>query len=135
MQSGTTGINTVRIYNPIKQGYDQDPKGDFVRRWVPELAGLPGPRVHEPWRLRPIDLADSGCRLGETYPLPLVDHESAARRARERVWAVRRSAGYRELADAIQRRHGSRRSGLPPTTRGPRRGSAEAGSRQLDLGL
>jgi deoxyribodipyrimidine photo-lyase len=48
MQSGTTGINTVRIYNPIKQGYDQDPKGEFVRRWVPELASLNEAEIHEP---------------------------------------------------------------------------------------
>ena len=50
MQSGTTGINTVRIYNPVKQGHDQDPDGDFVRRWVPELRDVPDAFIHEPWQ-------------------------------------------------------------------------------------
>ena len=50
MQSGTTGINTIRIYNPVKQGYDQDPQGAFVRAWVPELAAAPDALGHEPWR-------------------------------------------------------------------------------------
>ena len=46
MQSGTTGINTLRIYNPVKQSTDQDPDGHFIRTWVPELAGLSGPMIH-----------------------------------------------------------------------------------------
>ncbi|MEM6492480.1 MAG: FAD-binding domain-containing protein, partial [Pseudomonadota bacterium] len=51
MQSGVTGINTVRIYNPVKQGLDQDPDAEFIARWVPELAGLDPRDRHEPWRV------------------------------------------------------------------------------------
>ncbi|MDZ7924510.1 MAG: FAD-binding domain-containing protein [Marinagarivorans sp.] len=56
MQSGETGINTVRIYSPIKQSYDQDPDGRFIRQWVPELAGLPDGFLHEPWRMGAAEL-------------------------------------------------------------------------------
>lgn len=107
MQAGTTGINTVRIYNPVKQGYDQDADGRFIRRWVPELAAVPDAFVHEPWRWD-----GAATLLGRGYPAPVVDHQQAARAARERVHAVRRSAAFRDEADRIQTRHGSRRSGL-----------------------
>ena len=90
MQSGTTGINTVRIYNPVKQSRDQDPDGEFIRAWVPRTA-LPGAAIHEPWRLAPLELADAQIRLGIDYPAPIVDHLAAARAARERIYAVRRS--------------------------------------------
>jgi deoxyribodipyrimidine photo-lyase len=135
MQSGTTGINTIRMYNPVKQGLDQDPDGDFTRRWVPELRAVPGALIHEPWRLAPIERADRGCVLGRDYPAPVVDLAAAAERARERVWAVRRQPGYREIAEGIQARHGSRRSGLVPIT--PRRATRTTATpgRQLDLGL
>lgn len=120
MQSGITGINTIRIYNPVKQGYDQDPQGRFVRRWVPELAPVPDAFLQEPWRW------DGAA--GIDYPPPLVDHAQAARAARERMWGVRRLADFGRDADAIQAKHGSRRSGLPPT--GRRR---PAGQLSLDL--
>ncbi|MEO0393911.1 MAG: FAD-binding domain-containing protein [Pseudomonadota bacterium] len=112
MQSSTTGINTPRIYNPVKQGHDQDPDGAFIRRWVPELAGLDDRDLHEPWRADPMTLHQAGIRLDETYPERLVDHEAAARAARERIWAVRRGCEYRDQADDIQQRHGSRKSGI-----------------------
>ena len=108
MQSGTTGINTVRIYNPVKQGYDQDPDGAFVRRWVPELAAVPDEFLHEPWRWD-----GAGRLLDKAYPAPLVDHLSAAKDARQKVWAVRKNADFRDSAAAIQNKHGSRKSGIP----------------------
>jgi deoxyribodipyrimidine photo-lyase len=111
MQSGVTGVNTARIYNPVKQGHDQDADGVFIRRWVPELAHLPTPFVHEPWRA-PDDLGPS-----IVYPTRLVDHEAAARFARAQIYSVRRGAAYRDAASAIQAKHGSRKSGLARTAR------------------
>jgi len=83
MQSGTTGINATRIYNPVKQAIDQDPNHDFVRRWVPEWGG-------------------------PDYVAPIVDHQEAARLARERMKAFRHQAGFREEAKAIYQALGSR---------------------------
>jgi deoxyribodipyrimidine photo-lyase len=102
MQSGVTGVNTIRMYNPVKQGLDQDCDGVFVRRWVPELRALAGAAVHTPW-------AHGGA---PGYPAPIGDHEALAREARARLWGMRRGPAYRQAADAIQKRHGSRRSGL-----------------------
>lgn len=122
MQSGTTGTNIPRIYNPIKQGHDQDPDGDFIRRWVPELAHLPTPFVHEPW------LAD----VRPDYPLPLVDHEQAARDARAAITAIRRDPAHAGPARAIVAKHGSRKAGLPDTNR-RRKTPAMSNQGQLDL--
>ncbi|HTR09750.1 MAG TPA: FAD-binding domain-containing protein [Paraburkholderia sp.] len=87
MQSGTTGINTLRIYSPARQAADLDPCGTYVRRWVPEYG-----------------TAD--------YPPPIVDERSALATAKARLYTMRGTEAAREEADAIQRRHGSRRSGL-----------------------
>jgi deoxyribodipyrimidine photo-lyase len=112
MQAGSTGINTIRIYNPIKQGQDHDPQGQFVRRWLPELAAVPLAHLHEPWLMAPSLQEQIGCVLGVSYPLPIVDPAAAAREARERLWGRRSQPGFGAWADAIQQRHGSRRSGL-----------------------
>jgi len=115
MQSGTTGVNTPRIYNPVKQGHDQDPEGVFIRRWVPELAQLPDTFLHEPWKAPQGVLEAAGVQLGEAYPARLFDHEQAAREARARIGALRKGEDHRMAARAIQTRHGSRKSGLKPT--------------------
>jgi deoxyribodipyrimidine photo-lyase len=131
MQSGVTGTNTARIYNPVKQGHDQDPQAVFIARWVPELAALPAPFRHEPWRAPAALLAAHGVRLGQDYPERLVDHETAAREAREAVYGLRRGPAHAAAAAAIQARHGSRRAGLPPTARRkPRKGADQP---SLDL--
>ena len=101
MQSGVTGINTVRMYNPVKQGYDQDPTGVFTRRWVPELAAVPDGFLHEPWKW-------PGAR-GLRYPEPVVDLVTAARFARDAVWGLRCDSGFGADAAAIVARHGSRK--------------------------
>ncbi|MGB0696236.1 MAG: FAD-binding domain-containing protein [Rhodospirillaceae bacterium] len=128
MQSGTTGINTVRIYNPVKQGYDQDPSGVFTRRWVPELAHLPDHHLQEPWKS---DQAEA--LIGKTYPARIIDHLAAAKEARQRVWAVRRGPEFRHQAQEIQAKHGSRKSGIP--NRGQRKSASSSPSPQLDLPL
>jgi deoxyribodipyrimidine photo-lyase len=116
MQAGTTGINTLRIYNPVKQSKDQDPDGTFIRRWVPELARLPTEWLHTPW-LAPVEVQrGAGCRIGHDYPAPIVDHLEAARLARQRMQAARRAPGARGESRAILDRHGSRkRRGRPRT--------------------
>ena len=112
MQAGTTGINTIRIYNPIKQGQDHDPMGLFLRRWLPELEAVPLAYLHQPWTMPPLLQQELGCPIGSLYPLPIVDITAAARAARERLWGRRQQPGFSAWADAIQHRHGSRRSGL-----------------------
>jgi deoxyribodipyrimidine photo-lyase len=85
----------------------------------------------------PATQAASGCRIGHDYPAPIVDVAAAAREARERLWGLRRQPGFAAAADAIQERHGSRRSGLPPSGMGggPRRRRIADGQLCLDLGL
>jgi deoxyribodipyrimidine photo-lyase len=109
MQSGTTGINAVRIYSPIKQGYDQDPAGVFIRKWVPELRDVPLDYLHEPYTMPEELQAQVKCVLGEDYPFPIVDDKQAVAEAKSRIYAVRRLEEAREEAQAIYAKHGSRR--------------------------
>ncbi|HEY7774923.1 MAG TPA: FAD-binding domain-containing protein [Kineobactrum sp.] len=104
MQSGTTGINTPRIYNPIKQGADQDPTGAFTRRWLPELAEVPDAYLQTPWRWQ-----GAGRLLGTAYPEPIVDPVEAARAARERIFATRDSVDRGETRRVIDK-HASRKN-------------------------
>lgn len=120
MQSGTTGINTLRIYNPVKQSQEQDPAGAFIRHWLPELAQVPDRWIHEPWCMpTPLQRA-TGCRIGHDYPDRVVDHKQAARHARERFRAIRRDPAANREADAIQQAHGSRRRSSGGRRRTPR---------------
>ena len=104
MQSGTTGINTIRIYEPVKQGLDHDPTGDFVRRWVPELGGLDGSAVHQPWLG-----SDSLWGLPSAYPGRIVDHAEAVAAAWKAVDRLKGNARKNGTAAQVLERHGSRR--------------------------
>ena len=109
MQSGTTGINTLRIYNPTKQAMEQDPGGVFIRRWVPELAGVPSAHVHMPWTMPAAVQRSTGCLIGRDYPAPVVDHAAAVREAKRRLAAARGGPAARAEARGVAERHGSRR--------------------------
>jgi deoxyribodipyrimidine photo-lyase len=104
MQSGTTGINTIRIYEPVKQGLDHDPTGDFVRRWVPELSGIDGPAVHQPWRAE-----GSLWGLPSGYPSRIVDHAEAVASAWKTIDRLKGQARRSGTSAQVLERHGSRR--------------------------
>ena len=103
MQSGTTGINTMRVYNPVKQGLDQDPAGAFIRRFVPELEVVPDAFIHEPWKW-----SDASSLR---YPPPIVDHATAAKSAKNTLYALRKGSEHKEVASKIVTKHGSRKTG------------------------
>ncbi|MGA1223443.1 MAG: deoxyribodipyrimidine photo-lyase/cryptochrome family protein [Phycisphaerales bacterium] len=109
MQSGTTGINTLRIYSPRKQVEDHDPTGLFIRRWVPELAPVPDEHLAEPSTLPPLLQSMIGCRIGEDYPAPIVEHRTAYRHAQDRLFGLRATPAARAEAKAVFTRHGSRK--------------------------
>lgn len=130
MQSGTTGINTIRIYNVVKQGYDQDPIAVFVRRWLPELNAVPDRFIHEPWRWE-----DAARFLGRMYPAPIVDLKESTQAAKDRIYGARKARHFHEAADAIQDKHGSRKSGMPMTGQKAGGGRKKKPSAQLDFDL
>jgi deoxyribodipyrimidine photo-lyase len=78
---GADAAPYFRVFNPILQGEKFDPDGDYVRRWVPELAGLPDSLIHQPWSAAPLELASAGVELGKTYPRPIIDHKVGRERA------------------------------------------------------
>lgn len=136
MQSGTTGINTLRMYSPTKQAQDQDPQGLFIRRWVPELAKVPLPYLAEPWKMDPSVQRIAQCRLGIDYPMPIVDDRAAMKAAKDKMYGLRKTPQAQSEAHVVQDRHGSRKSGLPPTgqkrpTKAP--GASTRPSPQRDL--
>jgi len=80
---GADAAPYFRIFNPVLQGEKFDPLGSYVRRWVPELAGLPDHRIHRPWEATAAELADAGLKSGTDYPSPIIDHRMARQRALE----------------------------------------------------
>jgi deoxyribodipyrimidine photo-lyase len=106
MQSGTTGINTLRIYSPAKQARDHDPQGLYIRQWVPEVGTL-------------------------AYPRPIVDERTAVAAAKSKLYGLRQTNEAQAEADAIQQKHGSRRSGLPPASTRLKARDAPSGQGQL----
>ena len=90
--SGCDAQPYFRIFNPVSQSEKFDPEGKFIRRYLPQLAGLPNKALHAPWLARPLELQGAGVRLGETYPLPVVEHEAARHKTLARYAVVRAGA-------------------------------------------
>ena len=100
MQSGTMGINAIRIYNPIKQSLDHDPNGNFIKQWIPELLHMPVEQIHTPWEV--------STRMNG-YPMPIVDEKIARITATKKIYALQKDPHYKTEARAILIKHGSRK--------------------------
>ena len=120
MQAGTTGINVPRIYNPIKQARDHDPRGHFVRRWLPHLRKVPDSWLFEPWRMPEELQRRHGLQPGGDIPEPLVNLEVATRSAKQRLFALRAQPEVKAAKAAIVDQHGSRKRSTPRSEKAPK---------------
>lgn len=105
MQAGVTGINTIRIYNPIKNSEDHDPEGLFIKKWLPELEKIPPHLIHEPWKLGIMDQQLYECEIGKDYPFPIVDVEETRKYASDIVWSFRKTDEVKEEGKRILKKH------------------------------
>jgi deoxyribodipyrimidine photo-lyase len=105
MQAGVTGINMLRIYNPVKNGQEHDSKGLFVKQWIPELKNLPEEMIHTPWEITPIEAEVYGFKPGKTYPQPIIDIQKARKHATSTLWPLSKSAPVRKEGKRILAKH------------------------------
>lgn len=109
MQSGVTGINSVRAYSVRKQSEDQDPQGDFIRKWVKELKQVPTEFIHEPWLMSTEQQKQYKCVIGVDYPKPIVDEKSARKEGVSKSYSAKGNAKVRQRSKLVYDLHGSRR--------------------------
>ena len=124
MQSGTTGMNAIRIYNPIKQGVDQDPDGEFIKQWVPELRHVPNQLIHQPWLLEDNNL---------NYPSPIVDERTARISGQEKIYSLKKEIKNSDETISLVRKHASRLRRKTKKYKVSKKMPAESIQLQLDL--
>lgn len=122
MQSGTTGINTIRIYNPIKNSEEHDSEGIFIKLWLPELAEVPVHLLHEPWKMNEMEQQFYNCEIGKDYPKPIVNIEETRKFASDIVWSFRKKEDVKQEGKRIIKQHTSN-SNKPKNARSQKRKS------------
>jgi deoxyribodipyrimidine photo-lyase len=105
MQAGETGINTLRIYNPVKNGLEHDPLGVFTKSWVPEIVSLPDSLVHTPWAITPFEEAMYNFYPGKNYPKPIVNLADSRKQASDILWNKQKEPLVNQECKRILRRH------------------------------
>ena len=105
MQAGETGINMLRIYNPIKNSYEHDPEGEFIKKWVPELQNLPRAFVHEPYKMTYLDQKFNDFEIGINYPKPIVNMERTRKYASDFLWSMKKNPLVKEEGLRILKLH------------------------------
>ncbi len=105
MQAGETGINMLRIYNPIKNSIEHDPEGEFIKKWVPELRNVPTAFIHEPYKMTPLDQKFNTIELGKDYPLPIVDMQTTRQKASDTLWSMKDDALVKKESYRILHKH------------------------------
>lgn len=105
MNAGETGINLLRIYNPIKNSLEHDEDGTFIRKWIPELAHLETPFVHEPYLMTPLDQQFNNFELGVDYPNPIVEIKVARKKASDILWNMKKNMDVKKESERILKKH------------------------------
>ncbi len=91
MQAGTTGVNTIRTYNPVKNSIEHDTEAIFIKKWIPELSHLPVAFIHEPWKMTDMDCLMYQYERGITYPEPIVNPTEINPEYKMALWGARKS--------------------------------------------
>ena len=94
MQAGVTGINSIRVYNPVKQSIEKDPDAIFLKKWIPELSCIDNAFIHEPWKLTEIDLIDK--IIPEIYKQPIISAKLARTEVIKKLWSLRKNELVKE---------------------------------------
>jgi deoxyribodipyrimidine photo-lyase len=105
MQAGETGINTLRIYNPVKNGLEHDPDAQFIKKWVPELKDLDTPFAHEPYLMTEMEQRFYNLTLGVDYPYPIVDVQESRKKASSTLWNLQKNSMVKTESDRILKKH------------------------------
>ena len=133
MQSGTTSINTNRIYNPVKQGKDHDPEGKFIREWLPELKNIPNHFIHEPWLIFNYEEYKNLNKIN--YNNPIVNLRETSKYARKRLYEITQIEGYWDISKNIYIKHGSRKSSFRKRIKSNKKKKDQKNLRQFELNL
>ncbi len=105
MQAGETGINMLRIYNPVKNSLEHDPEASFIKKWVPELEILDTPFAHQPYLMTEMEQQFYNFKLGKDYPKPIINLEITRKKAGDTLWKLRKDKTVLEESKRILRKH------------------------------